>query len=173
MKHTTLVAAITDVDGASFIGLDTVTVPTLTGGRKNAMQGRITKHMTGASVMVFTNKNTNGYEAMVNRRLVAEGKDPGTFVVGDRAWGTRVPNMPIVEHFKDGDTKYYLEVIFLRSGIVHYELDGMPIMQSGIEGLKEAVIADDQQGGVENKVVIRSFAAESITALRINGKEFH
>jgi hypothetical protein len=44
------------------------------------MQGRVTKQTTGASVMVFTNQASNGYENMVQRRLVAEGKDPASFV---------------------------------------------------------------------------------------------
>ena len=79
MKHTQLVAAIQNVSGASFIGLDTLTEVTLAGGKKNPQQGRITKRMKGASVMVFQNKNINGYEAMVHRRLLTEGKDPADF----------------------------------------------------------------------------------------------
>jgi hypothetical protein len=120
--------------------------------------------------MVFTNQNSNGYENMVQRRLVAEGKDPASFELGARAWGTRVPNMPIVEHFKDGVTKYYLEVIFLKPGKSVYLLDGAPIAASDIEGLATAEAGE--QGGLENKVHIRSFAADSITELRVDGKAF-
>jgi len=170
MKHTTLVEAVTNVNGASFIGLDTLTEVKLTGGKKNPMQGRVTKRMTGASVMVFTNQNSNGYENMVQRRLVAEGKDPASFELSPRAWGTRVPNMPIVEHFKDGTTKYYLEVIFLKPGKSVYLLDGALIAASDIEGLATAEAGE--QGGLENKVHIRSFAADSITELRVDGKAF-
>jgi hypothetical protein len=171
MKHTTLVAAVTNVNGASFIGMDTLTDVKLTGGKKNPMQGRVTKRMVGASVMVFTNQASNGYENMVQRRLTAEGKDPASFEVGPRAWGTRVPNMPIVEHFKDGATKYYLEVIFLKPGKSVYLLDGALIAASDIEGLPAATDAGEQ-GGLEDKVHIRSFAADSITTLRVDGKVF-
>lgn len=172
MKPKSLVDAVKNITGASFIGLDTLTDVKLTGGKKNPMQGRVTKRMIGANVMAFANKNVNGYEAMIQRRLAAEGKDPATFKVGERAWGTRVPNMPIIEHQKDGDTKYYLEVIFLRPGNVEYLLDGAPVSKSDIEGLPEAGDGGDQ-GGLENTVVIRAFAAESITELRIDGKAFN
>lgn len=170
MKHTHLVAAFQNVNGASFLGIDTIVDVALTGGKKNPQQGRVTKQMIGARAMVFQNKDINGYEAMVKRRLEAEGKDPSSFVLGERAWGTRIPGMPIVEHFKDDETKYYLEVIFLQSGSIQYFLDGSPVMESDVIGLPVKKAASGQ-GSVDNKVVIRCFAADSITALRIDGVE--
>ena len=170
MKHTQLVAAFQNVSGSSFVGIDTLTEPKLTGGKKNPHQGRITKRMIGAQVMVFQNKNINGYEAMVQRRLEAEGKDPASFVLGQRAWGTRVPNLPIVEHTKDGATQYYVEVIFLKPGAVEYRLDGAPIAKKDIIGLEER--EEGEQGGLDNKVHIRSFKADSVTEVRIDGKAF-
>lgn len=170
MKYTTLISAVADINGAAFVGIDTQIDVKLTGGKKNPMQGRVTKRMIGANVMSFQNKNFSAYEAMVHRRLVAEGKNPGAFVLSERAWGVRVPNMPIVEHTKDGATKYYLEVIFLKSGTVSYYLDGNPIAKSDIQGLVEN--EGGEQGGLDNKVIIRTFAAESITELRVDGKVF-
>ena len=166
MKHAQLVNAVANINGASFVGLDTHTDVPLTGGKKNPMQGRVTKRMVGASVMSFQNKNFSAYEAMVKRRLEAEGKQPEDFVLSERAWGVRVPNMPIVEH----KGNYYLEVIFLKPGTVTYYLDGNPIDKQDIEGLKDA--AAGEQGGLENKVIIRTFAADSITELRIDGQAF-
>ena len=156
--------AVADVSGASFIGLDTVTTPVLTGGKKNPMKGRIQKHMEGANVMVFQNKNSSGYENMVKRRLEGEGKNPESFNVQARKWGERVPNMPIVSH-KGND---YLEVIVLKSGTVHYTLDGQPIDRADITGLKTSPEGD--QGGLEDKVFIRDFKAESIKTIRIDGQ---
>lgn len=167
MKHATLVNAVAAIQGASFIGIDTHTDVKLTGGKANPMQGRVTKEMCGASVMSFTNTNVNGYAAMIARRLEQEGKDPASFVLGQRAWGVRVPNMPIVEH----NGKYYLEMIFLRPGTVAYLLDGCPISRCDIVGLPEK--QEGEQAGLDNKVIIRTFAADSITALRINGKVFN
>jgi len=154
------------VSGSSFVGLSTKTTPILTGGKKNPMQGRITKIMTGASVMVFQNKNSNGYENMVQRRLAAEGKDPESFVLGNRVWGERVANSPIVMH-KD---KKYVEVIFLRSGVVSYELDGQAIDKKDIIGMVDK--DDGVQGGLDNKVIIRTFAEESITQVNIDGEKY-
>lgn len=172
MKFAQVTKAIANVNGASFIGLDTVTTPVLTGGKKNLQQGRVQKRMTGASVMVFQNKNSNGYENMVQRRLVQEGKDPASFVLGARSWGTRLEDMPIVEHVKDGAVKHYLEVIFLKSGTVEYLLDGVVVPASQIEGLKESAETGGQ-GGLENKVVIRTFDVDSITEIRVDGKSFN
>jgi len=170
MKYATLIAAVANINGASFVGIDTHTDVVLAGGKQNPMQGRVTKRMIGATVMSFQNKNFSAYEAMIQRRLIAEGKDPEKFVLGERAWGTRIPNMPIIEHFKGDETKYYLEVIFLKPGVVSYLLDGAPIAPQDIIGLKEA--STGEQGGLENKVIIRTFAADSITELRIDGQVF-
>ena len=171
MKHTQLIAAFQNVSGSSFVGLDTLTEVKLAGGKKNPQQGRITKKMVGAQIMVFQNKNINGYEAMIARRLAAEGKDPASFVLGERAWGSRVPNMPIIEHFKDGATNYYLEAIFLKPGAVSYFQDGAPIEKSDIVGLDDKT--EGEQGGLENRVIIRSFKADSITEVRVDGKTFN
>jgi hypothetical protein len=171
MQATTLFQALQNVNGCSFIGFDSVTPVTLTGGKRNPLQGRVTKRMEGAQVMVFQNKEVNGYEAMIQRRLVAEGKDPASFELGPRAWGERMPNLPVVKHEKDGAVKHYLEVIFLRGGRTQYLVDGQPVERSEIEGLKES--AEGAQGGLENKVVIRTFAVENITELRVNGQAYN
>lgn len=154
------------VNGASFIGLTTETEVKLKGGKKNPMQGRVTKTMTGANVMVFQNKKSNGYENMVERRLQQEGKNPESFKLGPRAWGERIPNTPIIAH-KD---KRYLEVIFLKSGKVTYFLDGNEIERDQIEGLGEP--AEGKQGGLENKVIIRTFAVSNITEIKIDGNTY-
>jgi hypothetical protein len=171
MKYATLIAAMANINGASFVGIDTHTDVKLSGGKKNPMQGRVTKRMMGANVMSFQNKNFSAYESMVHRRLAAAGKDPAAFVLSERAWGTRIPNMPIVEHFKDGVTKYYLEVIFVKPGVVCYYLDGASIAKADIEGLVER--EEGEQGGLEDKVIIRTFGSESITELRVDGKIFN
>ncbi len=171
MKPNQLLIAVNNINGGSFIGLDTLTEVKLKGGKENPQQGRVTKRMVGATVMAFQNKNTNGYEAMIERRLIAEGKDPTAFELKPRHWGVRIPNLPIVEHMKDGVQKYYLEVIFLKPGPVQYLLDGAPVDAKDIIGLPEA--ATGEQGGLENKVIIRDFAADSITEIRIDGKKFN
>jgi len=152
------------MNGNTIISMDTETVPVLKGGKSNPLQGRVTKVMRGASVMVFQNKNSNGYENMVRRRLEKEGKDVD-FQVGPRAWGTRVEGTPIVEH----KGKTYLEVIFLRAGEVEYRLDGKAI---DAELVGEQTSSNGQQAGLDNKVVIRTFAEDSIKRLKVGGITF-
>lgn len=170
MNYAQLINAFSNVSGTSFVGIDTLTQVKLLGGARNPQQGRVTKRMVGASVMVFQNKNINGYESMIHRRLAQEGKDPANFKLGERAWGVRIPNMPIVQHEKDGQVKYYLEVIFLKPGKVEYLLDGSPINEADIVGLADR--GEGEQGGLDDKVIIRTFAAESITEVRVDSQVF-
>jgi len=167
MDLSTASNALNGLNGGTFVGLDTDTVVKLKGGKKNPMQGRVTKRMTGATVMCFSNTNGSAYDAMVKRRLAAEGKDPNSFQLSPRAWGERVQGTSFVEH----KGAHYLEVIFLRSGAVEFLLDGAAIAREDIEGLEEHRDSTGQ-GGLENQVVIRTFALDSVTALRANGNEW-
>lgn len=166
MDLATASLALANLAGGTFVGIDTDTVPMLKGGRKNPMQGRITKRMTGATVMCFSNTETNAYENMVRRRLEKEGKNADNFTLSPRAWGQRINGTAFVEH----NGKHYLETIFLRSGKVEYLFDGAPIDPAKIEGLQDKPEAE--QGGLDNKVIIRTFALDSVTALRVNGAEY-
>jgi hypothetical protein len=168
MKLETAKAAFDTLAGGTFVGMDTETVVALTGGKKNPQQGRVTKVMTGATVMCFSNTNGSAYDAMVKRRLAAEGKDPASFELGPRAWGERIAGTPFVQH----KGAHYLEVIFMRAGEVQYMLDGKPVDEAAIEGLPQKRDSTGQ-GGLENQVAIRTFGLDSIIALRANGKEWH
>lgn len=164
---TNLANILSSVNGATFISMDTCTTPVLTGGKKNPMQGRVRKHNTGANIMVFQNKKANAYDNMVKRRLEKEGKNPELFKLQPRKWGTRVQGLPIVEH----KGEQYLEVIYLKSGRTSYSLDGHPIDKDNIEGLK--ISQGGTQGGLNDKVVIRTFKVGSITRLKVGGNEYH
>lgn len=161
---TKLQQLLANVNGNTIISIDTVTTPKLKGGRKNPMQGQIRKIMISGNVMVFTNKRSNGYENMVMRRLAAEGKDPASFQLGERAWGERIEGTPFVQH----NGQLYLEVIFLKPGKTHFEHGVRPIDRSEIQGLEER--EEGEQGGLENKVVIRTFKADSISSITIDGQ---
>ena len=170
MRLETILNAVETISGAAFIGIDTDSIVSLKGGKKNPLQGRVHKVTLGSTVMCFQNKYTNGYENMVRRRLEQEGKDPGSFKLSPRVWGTRLPELPIVVHEKDGVVKHYLEVIFMQQGKSHYYLDtpGNIIPRSSIVGLDTPKVSEESQGGLNNKVIIRTYDIESITALRIN-----
>lgn len=164
---TNLRTLLENVNGATFISIDTSTEPKLTGGKKNAYKGRVRKIMTGANVMVFQNKNSSGYDNMVKRRLVKEGKAPESFNLSPRSWGTRLPNTPIVEH----KGSYYLEVIFLNKGDVHYEVDGVVTDPATITGL-QGYEGEARQGGLNDKVIIRTFKIDSLTSITINKQTY-
>jgi len=165
-KHIILPKLLESVNGSTIVTITTATTLPLLGGKNNPMKDRVKKVTEGTSVMVFQNKKTNGYAAMVQRRLNQEGKNV-EFTLSPRKWGTRVPDMPIVEH---GDEKY-LEVIVLKTGLVHYELDGKIIAPTAIQGMKpDPELAE--QGGLDNKVIIKAYNFDSIRAISIN-KEKH
>lgn len=165
-KHVKLTQLLEAVNGSSIINITTATTLPLLGGAKNPMKDRVKKVTEGTSVMVFQNKSKNGYAAMVQRRLNKEGKNV-EFKLSPRKWGTRVPDMPIVEH---GDERY-LEVIVLKPGVVHYELDGRVIEPSAIQGMKPEP-EKAEQGGLDDKVTIKAYNFDSIRAITIN-KEKH
>ena len=160
-----------NVNGASFVGIDTLTDVPLLMGKKNPMQGRVTKRSVGNQVMVFQNKSSSSYGDMVQRRLVAEGKDPTSFELQPRTWGERIPETPFISHTKDGATTFYVEFIFLKGGKSEYRLDGAAIAVSDIVGMKPAADSGDQ-GGLEEKVIIRSFKMTSIEKVRIDSMEY-
>ena len=156
-----------EVNGSTFVGLDTETVVKLTGGKKNPHQGRVTKKTIGANVIVFANTDQNGYKNMVQRRMMQEGKDPSEFELKPRAWGVHISRTPFIEH----NGKHYLECIFRSAGTSTYYLDGVEINKSDIEGLPEQKEPNEQsQGGIDNQIVLRTFALESIQEMRVKGE---
>lgn len=153
------------LEGNTFIGLTTETTPKLTGGKKNPMQGEITKRVV-SSVQVFTNKNGSAYAAKVQRGLDSEGKG-ATFELSPRVWGERVEGTPFVTH-KGTD---YLEVIFNKAISTEYFHNGQPIAKDEIEGLP-ASKPEGKQGGLDEKVIIRTYKLDSIKELRAYGEEY-
>ena len=156
-----------NVNGGTFISIDTNTNVKLTGGKKNPQQGLVTKVTEGLNVMVFQNLKTNAYQNMVNKRLGKEGKST-EFSVGPRKWGARMEGMPFVEH----NGEHYLEVICLGSGHSHYEVNGVPAKADDIEGLP-APRPTFGQGGLDNEVLIRTYKIGSITSITINKQTFN
>ncbi len=166
---------VTDtIKGSTFASIDTETSVKLTGGKKNPLQDKITKTTKGVNVILFGGTDQSGYENMIKRRLADEGKDPDSFTLGARAWGTRVGQSPIIEH----NGKYYLECIFVNPGKSVYLNEGVEINKEDIQGLPETKEKEPAKEGealgnsdLENKVVIRTFSLDSIKAIRLKGKE--
>lgn len=162
-----LAVLLATMNGATFMGIDTESSVKLTGGKANPFKDRVTKRQTGSTVMLFQNKHVNGYESMVKRRLAQEGKDPDSFELGPRLWGTRIPGAPIIEH----NGEHYLECTFQNAGPKEYLVDGVVTDQATITGMP-AERDEGEQGGLDNKVIIRTFKMSSLTAVRIGGQEY-
>lgn len=157
-----------NINGLTFIGIDTSTEPRMLGGKKNPFIGRVRKVVENNNVMVFQNKTTNTYNNMVMRRLEKEGKNPESFKLSPRKWGTRIPNTPFIEH----KGQYYVEVIFLKKGKTHYELDGIKTSpQSNWNVVTNS--ENGAQGGLDDKVIIRTFKISSITQITINHNTYN
>ncbi len=169
MKYEKLKEILEGVQGGTFLGLDTSSTVKLRGGKKNEQQGRVVKITKNSNVMCFANTAVNSYESMVKRRLAEEGKDTSDFTVGPRKWGTRIENTPFIEH----KGNHYLEVIFMSKGSSEYLLDGVVVEEDEIEGLPTPrPVTEESQGGVNKKVIIRTYDVDSIVGLRAGGKEY-
>ena len=156
---------VSGINGNTFVGLDTLSKATLTGGKKNEMQGRVQKCVVGSQVQVFQNKNSNGYANMVQRRLDKSGNEV-EFTLSPRTWGVRIEGTPILEH----KGAFYLEVIFKKAGEVSFLLDGRPIRKDLIQGLP--VKKEGTQGGLEDKVIIRTYKIASLSRITINKETY-
>lgn len=156
-----------NVNGSTFVNIDTSTDVKLTGGKKNPLQGKVTKKTVGSNVMVFQNKTNSSYDAMVKRRLEKEGKSADSFKLSPRTWGTRMDDQPFVEH----KGQHYLEVIFLKPGESHYEVNGVKTPSELIAGLPAPKV-EGKQGGLSDSVIIRTFKTSSITKVNINKESY-
>lgn len=172
----TILEQINQFSGAHIIGIDTLTTVKLTGGKSNPLQGRVTKLSEGNRVMLF--KSGVGFKNMVNRKLEKQNEETQatldlfelitggnkTYEPGPRPWGQRVPNSPFVEH----KGKQYLEVVFLEAGTSRYFIGNREIDKSEIAEMLPNK-TEGVQGGLKDKVIIRTFAMESIVRIRKAG----
>lgn len=171
---------VIDVKGTDFCSLSYESAVKLPGGKKNLLQGRVTKVTTGVNCMLFSNQSGSAYQQMVRRRQLKEGKSPD-FEVQPRAWGTRIGNTPFIEH----KGKHYLDVIVKNKGTSQYFLDGKPVNTKRVEedGYTFTYLVDDKdnilseaspkvkinpesQGGIDDKVDVRSISIDNIIELK-------
>ena len=151
--------------GTDFVGVTALTNVKLEGGKKNPMQGRVTK-CSVVACFAYGNKRSNGYENAVNRAREERGLEPD-FEVGPLPYGDRIPNTPIIVH----KGKFYLQ-IRVNPAIppqVTYYLDGIEIAKDKIEGLPPRKDEGVKQGLGDDAVITRTFKDESIVEIRAFG----
>lgn len=162
----------TKLSGASFVTINTTTTPKLNktlvtddGRIENPYFDKVTKQ-SKLNCQIFQNKVKNGYEEMVKRRMVKEGKDPETFELQPRKWGVRLPNLPIIEH----KGEYYLEVIVHNTLSSEYIYNNKSVKSTEIKGWPSSGDPEKSQGGIEDKVEIRSIKLSNIKEIHIGGE---
>jgi len=170
------------VNGCTFASFDALTEPdmnkTIDGDRSkpNPHFGKVRKVLNSQLGMLFSNKTGSAYERMVNRRKEQEGQ-AADFVVGQRAWGQRVPNTSVVEH----NGSYYLSVIYHESPVTLAEKVaemGLTLTeneQALIDQLKRTVAYESKSGEV-SYVIDRGngwepIAKKDIIGLRVKESE--
>ena len=156
-----------NLNGLTFIGMDTETTVKLKGGKKNIFQGRVTKRTTGISARIAQNMHTNAYVNSVRKGLELEGKSADDFQLSPRKWGVKIENTPFIEN----KGQYYLEVDIQSVGEVQVLLDGEVVDKSTIEGYPASRV-EAKQGDLEDKIILRDFKVESITTIRINKQQY-
>jgi hypothetical protein len=72
MQMHNVVEVLSKLRGVSFIGLDIETIVPLKGGKANPMKDRVTKRVSGSTVLICQNKNTNTYQNMVRNAICGE-----------------------------------------------------------------------------------------------------
>jgi hypothetical protein len=167
MNYEDVLKIVDEVTGSASFLIDTTTDVKLTGGKKNVYQGRVKKRVENSQVVVYNRHSGNGYAELVKEQMVREGKDPEEFVLKPRAWGERITNTPFVVHKE----KYYIECVFEQSGETTILLDG-EVTDEEIEGMpvkkvSTTVAQTESQGGIEEKVIIRTFSVESISKMSL------
>jgi hypothetical protein len=149
MLQEQIMALMERINGCTFASLDATT-----------RIGGLRRVVTNERVLLFTNKNTNGYENRVRRLLEKAGKNPDHFRLGDLQWGTRIPNTPLIEH----RGFIYLQTVLLQPGREEF------FMPNGIQLTAEAAKAFIPRISQERLVAVHTYAIENIRGIRLLGE---
>ena len=141
------------VEGCTFATLDAITMP----------KPGLRCETVGERVIMFTNKRSSGYENMVKRRLVAAGKNPDNFVLGELPWGERVPNSPLITL----RGILYLQTILLVPGVCKYYVGNNEVDPKDF-GIRPRRTNQGLPPGEE--VLVNTYRLENITRIALMGE---
>jgi len=151
--------------GNGFAHLIAKTVPVWAKAKKNPYHGNVFKI---ADVNIQAGFN---YINSVNNQLVREGKTPDA-QAKPRPWGKRIKGTPLVEHTnKAGEYRLYLEAKCENVNSVHYvDAQGNAINKEDLREWTEKKSAKSStQANVENEIILRDYALDSIEWIAIDG----
>lgn len=159
MLNSKLFSNLSKVRNNAIGSIETCQTIQLTGGKKNPMQGRVTKKTSGGSVQFFGNTKSNGYLNMKRRKAAKNGDaDAANIKPKKRVWGERIKETPLIFH----KGKVYVELVYLHAPKnVEYFLDGKPIDKASIKGLPKSRKSNP------GEVVLRVLKLETITRLKM------
>lgn len=165
-----------NVQNGQFAGIDIKTIPTIRKtvdvfddkGKKtrvpNLFYGNVEKLVTGSRVFIGAS-----YEKMIERRMKELNIPVENFEAGTLPWGSYVDGgFPVIKH----NGKFYLRVIFESSGKTEYFFEGRKTNLDEIIGLSVPKVTDNSQGGINNKVIVRTIDFNNIVKIRCAGQEF-
>lgn len=159
--------------GAKIVTLVTDTLVTLTGGKGNALQGRVTKESV---VNGMVNWN---YQNAVNKQRLKEGTPTNDddvveyFVPHERSWGTRIKSSSFVCHQtkKEQEKKVYIELKVTQSLGHRYLIDGVECDPSIITPMLPK--KSEGRQGVENEVILRDYHIRNIQYITYGGEMYN
>ena len=165
-----ILKALVANDCSCLVNFTAMTEVALTGGKANEHQGRVIKTVE-FDAHLMCGAGAIDYAKVVRNRLVAEGKDPADYIPLPRRWGKRISGTPFLEL---GD-ETYLEVFFVSAPRnILYFLDGWRVEKAEIVGLPSSrKPSESSQGGLREKVVVRTYKLSSLIKVVIGGKTIY
>lgn len=124
----------------------------------------------GERAILFRTEGVSGYENAVKRALSEAGKDPSSFKVGPLPWGTRVDNLPLIEH----KGEHYLQFIQLSRGSRKYYIGRTDTEVAEDEllafGVRER-FASNQDLPKDRQIIVNTYRLSNISRIVMFGEE--
>ena len=123
---------------------------------------------------------------------IENGDIVDVFVAGKRAWGNHVQigvkfnpetleNEPVfskivIEHEKDGEHRFYLQVFVLstRKPTYHYADSGEELSETDLDYIRQYFPAkfDGKNQGLKNPIIVRDYRIDNLNTIRVNKTDY-
>lgn len=118
------------------------------------------------------------YKNAVNNQLLREAEEAGLspdeveeFEPQERYWGSRIEGTPLVQHVKDGETRYYLEILKFRTLDFGWFDEEGEVDEDDVDPfIRERSQPDSQP--TEKEIRLRDIRLDHIDRISINGEKF-
>jgi len=177
-----LIDILLNAEGATIITLTSTTGPS---SRMRKTKPRDNPWWNGEEWDIEKTSRIQGmvgmsYANAVNNQRLREAEEAGLdpeeveeFEPQDRYWGRRIPDTPLVQHVKDGETRYYLEVMKFRTLDFRWteRSTGRRIEDDEVRPfIRERSQPSTQE--TEKEIRLRDYRLDHIDELSINGERY-